>query len=117
VFVCGWFWVVWVPRSRVVGFALMFFPVSLLTKDRRWEGVVSEFCHLLILAMRLVHRRSFLLSRTFFTRYQANRLVHRRSLLLSRAFSAMKYSAMRLVHRRSFLLSRAFITVNTQPRA
>ena len=27
---------VWVPRSRVVGFALMFFPVSLLTKDRRW---------------------------------------------------------------------------------
>lgn len=65
----------------------------------------------------LGQRRSFLLSRTFFTRHQANRLVHRRSLLLSRAFSAMKYSAMRLVHRRSFLLSRAFITVNTQPRA
>ena len=42
------------------------------------------------LAMRLVHRRSFLLSCTFFARRQANRLVRRRSFLLSRAFSAMK---------------------------
>lgn len=24
--VCGWFWVVWVPGSRVVGFALPVFP-------------------------------------------------------------------------------------------
>ena len=60
------------------------------------------------LATRLVHRRSFLLSRTFFTRHQANRLVHHRSLLLSRAFPTMKYLAMHLVHRRSGLLAQPF---------
>lgn len=50
---------VWVPALAWLGLPCQFFPVSLLTKDRR--GV----CGGVMLRRAGVHRRSFLLSRTF----------------------------------------------------